>query len=164
MDTLNTICDLTSTHIVNEKKHAACYNVRMSQKTIYEEIGLRIKTLREGMNISQRELAERCGWDSQSRVGNYELGTRKVNADDAISLSKALGVAPSELMFGEGKNASSHQENSVVLTAEQEELLRAFNTLPKAEADRILAEVKTRSTHYLAMYEEMHKKLHGKAS
>lgn len=52
----------------------------------------------------------------------------------------------------------------VKLTQQQEELLRAFNTLPKAEADRILAEVKTRSTHYLAMYEEMHKKLHGKAS
>lgn len=52
----------------------------------------------------------------------------------------------------------------VELTEQQEELLNAFNTLPKAEADRILAEVKMRSAHYLAMYEEMHKKLHGKAS
>ena len=52
----------------------------------------------------------------------------------------------------------------VKLSQQQKELLNAFSKLPEAEAERILAEVKARSAHFMAMYEEMHKKLHGKAS
>ncbi|MCW2485748.1 LexA family transcriptional regulator [Candidatus Symbiopectobacterium sp. NZEC127] len=70
------------------------------------EIGNRLKRFREIAGMSQSALAERCGWASQSRVGNYESGSRKVSADDAIILSKALGVSPSVLLFGEHGNVS----------------------------------------------------------
>jgi len=62
--------------------------------------GERLKALREKWGLSQAALAEKCGWASQSRVGNYEVGTRKISADDAIVLAKALGVGPEVILFG----------------------------------------------------------------
>lgn len=68
---------------------------------INERVGQHIKHLRKLAGIkSQAQLAELCGWKSQSRVGNYEAGTRSVSAADAEVLAKALGVTPAEIMFG----------------------------------------------------------------
>jgi phage repressor protein C with HTH and peptisase S24 domain len=49
---------------------------------------------------SQAMLAELCGWKSQSRVGNYEAGSRTVSPSDAEVLAKVLGVEPAEIIFG----------------------------------------------------------------
>lgn len=64
-----------------------------------ETIAARIKRLREDKGLSQKALAELCGWASQSRIGNYESGTRSVSVDDAEVIAKALGVAPAELLL-----------------------------------------------------------------
>lgn len=69
-------------------------------KNINLQIAERLKAARSALGLSQRELAEKCGWESQSRVGNYELGTRKISAEDAVTLASALGISPGELMFG----------------------------------------------------------------
>lgn len=70
-----------------------------------ETIGQRIKMLRERLRLSQADLAEKCGWGYQSRVGNYETGSRKVSVEDAVVLASALGVSPGELLFGTPDNA-----------------------------------------------------------
>lgn len=62
--------------------------------------GERLKALREKQGLSQAALAEKCGWASQSRIGNYEVGTRRISADDAIILGQALGVGPEVILFG----------------------------------------------------------------
>ncbi len=62
--------------------------------------GERLKALREKEGLSQAALAEKCGWASQSRVGNYEVGARKISADDAVVLAQALGVGPEYILFG----------------------------------------------------------------
>lgn len=67
---------------------------------MHEIIGERIKSLRESKGYSQAKLASMCGWAAPSRLGNYELGTRKVSADDALTLAEALGVSPSLILFG----------------------------------------------------------------
>lgn len=67
-------------------------------------IGQRLKRFRENRHLSQLKLAELVGWGSQSRIGNYESGSRKISVDDAILLADALGVTPSELLFGEHAN------------------------------------------------------------
>lgn len=46
-----------------------------------ETVGQRIKMLRERLRLSQADLAEKCGWGYQSRVGNYETGSRKVSVE-----------------------------------------------------------------------------------
>ncbi|BEO71854.1 prophage repressor CI [Serratia marcescens] len=73
-----------------------------------EKIAARLKSLRASRGLSQKELAIRCGWKSQSRIGNYELAERGVSIDDAITISKALGVSPSELLFGETATYAGH--------------------------------------------------------
>lgn len=72
----------------------------MSMKKINEIIGERLKSIRESKGLSQAQLAKLCGYSAASRIGNYELGERKISADDAMIISEALGVSPAELMFG----------------------------------------------------------------
>ena len=69
-------------------------------KKINEIIGERLKSIRESKGFSQAQLAKLCGYSSASRIGNYELGERKISADDALRISEILEVSPAELMFG----------------------------------------------------------------
>lgn len=50
--------------------------------------------------MSQQQLAAACGWGSQSRIGNYERGTRQPNLQDLEKLSNALKVPLAELVVG----------------------------------------------------------------
>ncbi|MTC62885.1 LexA family protein [Providencia alcalifaciens] len=70
-------------------------------KKINEIIGERLKSIRESRGLSQAQLAKLCRYSAASRIGNYELGERKISADDALVISEALGVSPAELMFGD---------------------------------------------------------------
>lgn len=70
-------------------------------KTLQEVIGERLKGLREAAGLSQAQLAKLCEWGSQSRIGNYELGNRKISAEDALVLAGVLGVSPSVILFGD---------------------------------------------------------------
>lgn len=73
-------------------------------KTFQEIVGERLKNIREAAGLSQEQLAKLCGWGSQSRIGNYELGKRKISAEDALVLAEVLKVSPGELLFGEASN------------------------------------------------------------
>lgn len=73
-------------------------------KNLNELIGERLRSIRESRGLSQAQLARMCGYSSASRIGNYELGERKIAADDAVIISNALGVSPAELMFGDSAN------------------------------------------------------------
>jgi phage repressor protein C with HTH and peptisase S24 domain len=65
-----------------------------------ETLGSRIKRLRKQKRISQKALAEACGWSSQSRVGNYESNLRQPNLTDLTLLAPALGVSLADLLLG----------------------------------------------------------------
>lgn len=65
-----------------------------------ETLGQRIKRLRNAKGLSQKGLAEACGWVSQSRIGNYESDTRIPALADLRLLAPALGVSISELAVG----------------------------------------------------------------
>ncbi|TVO37373.1 LexA family protein [Vibrio algivorus] len=67
-----------------------------------QEVGLRLKQFRESVGISQKTLAERCGWGA-SRIGNYEAGVRSINLDDAEILAKNLHIQPYQIMFDENE-------------------------------------------------------------
>ncbi|HEN3368637.1 TPA: helix-turn-helix domain-containing protein [Yersinia enterocolitica] len=70
-------------------------------KTFQEMVGERLKNLREAAGFSQEQLAKLCNWGSQSRIGNYELGKRKISAEDALVLARVLKTSPGQLLFGE---------------------------------------------------------------
>lgn len=58
----------------------------------------RIKQLRKKRGMSQASLADACGWDSASRIGNYEAGTREPSLSDLETLANALGVTTAALL------------------------------------------------------------------
>ncbi|HDJ1441636.1 TPA: helix-turn-helix domain-containing protein [Serratia rubidaea] len=101
-------------------------------KTIAEQIGERIRALRAEKGLSQTQVAKLCGWSGASRVANYESGSRNVGADDAIVLARVLGVAPSELLFGD------QGDPSLWLNDKQRKMLDLFNQLPEAEQERMI--------------------------
>ncbi len=56
------------------------------------ELGSRIRAARIAAGYSQGKLSELCGWDSQSRLSNYEQGTREPTLADLRMI--ASKVAP----------------------------------------------------------------------
>lgn len=62
-----------------------------------ETLGQRIKRLRKSKGLSQQQLAEACGWSSQSRIGNYESDLREPALSDLLLLAPALRVSLTEL-------------------------------------------------------------------
>jgi len=68
-----------------------------------ETLGQRIRRLRNVKGISQKALAEACGWESQSRVGNYESGTRTPSLSDLVLLASALGVTLADMANSEAQ-------------------------------------------------------------
>lgn len=61
--------------------------------------------------MSQQELAFACGWESQSRIGNYERGTRQPNLQDLEKLAQSLGVTFAELVAGQDRHSNNPIEN-----------------------------------------------------
>lgn len=69
----------------------------MKQETMYD----RIRRLREDKDISQEELARRCGYSSRSTISKIEKGERNLTGDKIQVIADVLGVRPSYLMDGE---------------------------------------------------------------
>lgn len=70
-------------------------------------LGIRIKHLRKAKGLSQQALAEACGWASQSRIGNYEKGTRQPNLEDLEKLARALDITLPDLVAGRDRSEIS---------------------------------------------------------
>ncbi|OZN25278.1 DNA-binding protein [Actinobacillus seminis] len=74
-----------------------------------DTLGERIKKFRMALGLNQKDFAEACGkldtrekaskW-GQSRIGNYETGTRMPDLEDIRIISSVLNIEPSDLAFG----------------------------------------------------------------
>lgn len=67
-------------------------------------LGERIKQYRKAKGMSQQALAFACGWESQSRIGNYEKGARQPNLHDLQKIATALGVSFPDLVAGKNRS------------------------------------------------------------
>ncbi|EHV2666650.1 helix-turn-helix domain-containing protein [Salmonella enterica] len=106
-------------------------NEKIAASRLNDEIAMRLKGRRQKLGLSQGKLAEICGW-TQSRIGNYEAGSRNVGVYDAVVLGEALGISPPELLFGE-KDSSQPW-----LSDQHKKLLELFNQLPSSEQQRMI--------------------------
>ena len=86
--------------------------------TIYE----RIKYLRESLNMSQQELAEKVGHQSKSAVSKVERGERDIKQNMIVKYANALGVTPVYLLFGEDDQSPSTYVDAVMKKMPPEEL------------------------------------------
>lgn len=67
------------------------------------EIGLRIKMARLRANMTQDEAIKKLGWQHQSRLSQYERGTRRQSIDDINALARVFNVKPAFLLTGHNK-------------------------------------------------------------
>jgi transcriptional regulator with XRE-family HTH domain len=67
----------------------------------------RLALARRMRDINQADLARSLGWDTQSRISNYENGKREPNLSDIVAIATLLRVDPAWLIFGTG--TPSHQ-------------------------------------------------------
>lgn len=83
------------------------------------KIGERIKQARGEAGLSQPQLAQLCGWDSQSRISQYETGKNEPALDDIERIAEALGVSFGWLASGEEqfhieKNPITSEERALI--------------------------------------------------
>ncbi len=67
------------------------FNSRNINKTIEEEFGNRIRRLRRSLELSQDELAFRCGLN-RNYISDVERGTRNVSLRAIEKFAKGLNV------------------------------------------------------------------------
>lgn len=63
------------------------------------QFGLRLRFLRENLELSQEQLAQKAGLD-RTYVSSCECGKRNVSLSTICKFAEALGVAPQELLKG----------------------------------------------------------------
>lgn len=71
-----------------------------------KNLGTRIAHYRNLAGLSQAKLAKACGWASQSRIGNYEAGTREPTLDDIALIAKALHISKQDLLLTHDEQVS----------------------------------------------------------
>ncbi len=77
-------------------------------------IGHRIREEREKSGLTQPQLAEACGWESQGRISNYENGLREPKLEDLKHISNALKIPTSKLLVDYLKEDSAIYNVSTV--------------------------------------------------
>lgn len=80
------------------------------ETAVYQRIGRQIRTAREGVHLSQEELAQRLGYRSPTAVSYFESGLRKVSVYDLQRIADILG-RPLSFFLGD---AASPEETSLV--------------------------------------------------
>jgi transcriptional regulator with XRE-family HTH domain len=97
-----------------------------------EEIGKRVATLRISRQISQRELAVRCGV-SQPTIANIERGrTKEVKGFVLEALARELTTKAGYILHGEG-SADEHETDMMLI-----EVQAAFKKLARKEQETLL--------------------------
>lgn len=84
-----------------------------------EQVGHRLKSVREGLGLSQRDLAERLGVIGQSAISKWERG-KIPDAATIAALEELLGLPPGALTIDrwEDREPTIEDVRDVVLRAE----------------------------------------------
>ena len=98
-----------------------------------EQIGILIKDLRESMNMTQQDLADKVeGMETYTSISKIENGSRKLRLSNIEDFAKALGVSPGYLLGWETKF------NSDKLTPDEKKLIDDFRKLSDIDKGRLL--------------------------
>jgi transcriptional regulator with XRE-family HTH domain len=101
------------------------------------EVGIRIRTRRKLLGISQTQLAQSLGLTFQ-QVQKYERGANRVSASTLVRIARTLETTVASLV-GEHENGSRDADMFQHLTIPGSfELLQAFARLPDGDVRRAL--------------------------
>lgn len=120
-----------------------------------ESLAQRIKRLRKEAGLSQAQLAEACGWKSQSRVGNYEAGTREPNLADIAAIAKALRIDEAQLLLSMpsplSPEAAPAQSLGSAADAVRAMLAKSGKNVPEALRQKIIAVADTADSNVVTV-------------
>ena len=102
------------------------------RKSYLSEIGKRIKDLRTELNMTQEELASKCGYKSRSTINKIELGINDIPQSKIVLFADALGVSVSNLMnWDEVKKKNDNLTDIVLRLRKDEDFAELVNSLIK---------------------------------
>lgn len=99
------------------------------------EIGERIKILRKQKNLTQKELAEKCGYKSLTTINKIELGINNVPLSVVEKLAFALDVTPAYLMGWEEELQETIKVDT--LSTEEISLVEAIRSMTDEEVKEL---------------------------
>lgn len=77
------------------------------------KIGQKVKKLRKSLGLTQKELAEKCGYKSLTTINKIELGINSIPLDTIEKLATALQTTPSYLMGWSDTEQLSYGTNNI---------------------------------------------------
>lgn len=75
---------------------------KKNRNVLAQEIGGRVKVLRQQLNISQMDIVRRTGFSSAT-LSEIEAGNRLAGLDFVVALRDGYGVNPNWIIFGIGE-------------------------------------------------------------
>lgn len=99
------------------------------------KVGKRLKQLREELNMTQKELADKLGI-SRAAVGLYEQGKRNVDNDTLLKLSEIFNASADYLLGNTDIKAPVDKISSAL--SDDPDLLAFWNTLKEREDLQLL--------------------------
>lgn len=110
-------------------------------------LGYKIRSARELLGMSQMALALACGWQSQSRIGNYEMGLREPSFNDLNKIALALHQPVAYFVSPvEGEPVSPEElggcDYPSALNKSERAILKILKTFTKSQQQGILNEIK----------------------
>lgn len=88
-------------------------------------IGDRIRLRREELQLSQEELAKRCGYTSRSTIYAIEKNCNKLRQDKILIFAKALDTTPAYIM-----GWTEEQSEAIDTAMEDARLVAKYRALP----------------------------------
>ena len=95
-----------------------------------KEFGARIRQKRLDLNLTQEELAKRCGYTSRSSINKIELGLVDLPQSKIATIAKVLNVQPAYLM---GWTDNPDRE----LSDKEKEFAEAVRNMSDEELDKM---------------------------
>lgn len=79
-----------------------------------KNIGFRIKTRREQLNMSQDELAKRLGYKSRSSINKIEMGHQNLRQSKIKAIADVLETTPAYIMGWDGSDKPDNSRSTVL--------------------------------------------------
>ena len=96
-------------------------------------IGDKIKQLRQSLDLTQDELAQKVGYKSRSSINKIELGERDVSRPMIIKFAEALNTTPAYLMGWEDEQENNEDTASIIKIGKRIESARTDLKLTQEE-------------------------------
>ena len=102
-------------------------------------IGSRIKTRRQELKMSQREMATRLGYTDHSTLARIETNKADLTLSRLLKIAEVLGVTPSYIIEGEHEDMKSLTTALILNDPSLSKLVKNYVTLDESDRATVVA-------------------------